>query len=95
MVLFNYIDLWSYSKVPTIQFSTDYRTVVFRKYLTIFLKSYKEYKQELFPYEAFHPNQYYGDYGQYHPLEAEINVGVVFVGFPDNSIPRMRVSEIK
>jgi hypothetical protein len=39
--IFNYIDLWSYSKVPTIQFSTEYRTVVFRKYLTIFLKCYK------------------------------------------------------
>ena len=40
--IFNYIDLWTYSKVPTIQFSTEYRTVVFRKYLTTFLKSYKE-----------------------------------------------------
>lgn len=39
--VFNYIDLWTYSKVPTIQFSTEYRTVVFRKYLTIFLKNYK------------------------------------------------------
>ena len=39
--IFNYIDLWSYSKVPTIQFSTEYRTVVFRKYLTIFLKGYR------------------------------------------------------
>lgn len=40
--LFTYIDFWTYSKVPTIQFSTDYRTVVFRKYLTIFLKKHKE-----------------------------------------------------
>ena len=40
--IFNYIDLLTYSKVPTIQFSTEYRTVVFRKYLTTFLKSYKE-----------------------------------------------------
>jgi hypothetical protein len=39
--IFNYIDFWTYSKVPTIQFSTDYRTAVFRKYLTIYLKSYK------------------------------------------------------
>lgn len=39
--IFNYIDFWVYSKVPTIQFSTEYRTVVFRKYLTIYLKSYK------------------------------------------------------
>lgn len=40
--IFNYIDFWMYSKIPTIQFSTDYRTAVFRKYLTIFLKCYKE-----------------------------------------------------
>ena len=40
--IFNYIDLWTYSKVPTIQFSTEYRTVVFRKYFTTFLTLYKE-----------------------------------------------------
>jgi hypothetical protein len=39
--IFTYIDFWAYSKIPTIQFSTDYRTVVFRRYLTLFLKSYK------------------------------------------------------
>lgn len=40
--IFNYIDFWMYSKIPTFQFSTEYRTVVFRKYLTIYLKSYKK-----------------------------------------------------
>jgi hypothetical protein len=39
--IFNYIDFWTYSKVPTFKFSTEYRTAVFRKYLTIYLKSYK------------------------------------------------------
>lgn len=39
--IFNYIDFWTYSKVPTMQFSTEYRSVVFRKYLTIYLKTYK------------------------------------------------------
>jgi hypothetical protein len=39
--IFNYIDFWMYSQVPTIQFSTEYRTVVFRKYLTIFLQKHK------------------------------------------------------
>lgn len=39
--IFNYIDFWMYSKVPTFQFSTEYRTVVFRRYLTIYLRSYK------------------------------------------------------
>ena len=39
--IFNYVDFWSYSKIPTFQFSTEYRTVVFRRYLAIYLKSYK------------------------------------------------------
>jgi hypothetical protein len=40
--IFNYIDFWKYSKVPTFTFSTKYRTIVFRKYLSIYLKSYKD-----------------------------------------------------
>lgn len=40
--IFNYIDFWMYSKIPTFQFSTEFRTVVFRKYLTLYLKSYKK-----------------------------------------------------
>ena len=40
--IFNYIDFWMYSKIPIFQFSTEYRTIVFRKYLTIFLKKHKD-----------------------------------------------------
>lgn len=40
--LFNYIDFWINSKIPTFQFSTEYRTIIFKRYLSIFLKSYKE-----------------------------------------------------
>lgn len=40
--IFNYIDFWTYSRVPAIKFSTDYRTIVFRKYLTTYLGSYKK-----------------------------------------------------
>ena len=39
--IFNYIDFWSNSKIPTLKFSTEYRTVVFKKYMTILLRSYK------------------------------------------------------
>lgn len=39
--IFNYIDFWIYSKIPTFQFSTEYRTIIFRKYLTTYLKCYK------------------------------------------------------
>ena len=51
--IFNYIDFWTYSKVPTIQFSTEYRTVVFRKYLTIYLKSYKKKISDFVNYKEY------------------------------------------
>jgi hypothetical protein len=40
--IFNYIDLWIFSKIPTLIFFTEYRTVIFKKYLTIYLKVYKD-----------------------------------------------------
>jgi hypothetical protein len=40
--IFNYIDFWIYSKIPTFKFSTEYRTIIFRRYLVIYLKSYKK-----------------------------------------------------
>jgi hypothetical protein len=40
--IFNYIDFWIHSRIPIFQFSTEYRTAVFRKYLVIYLKKYKE-----------------------------------------------------
>ena len=40
--IFSFIDFWRYSKVPTFRFSTEYRTVIFRKYLAIMLKAYKD-----------------------------------------------------
>jgi len=40
--IFNYINLWKYSMVPTLSFSTEYRTAVFRRYLVIYLGSYKD-----------------------------------------------------
>jgi hypothetical protein len=44
--IFNYIDFWTYSKIPTINFSTEYRTVVFRKYLSVYLSCYKKNLQK-------------------------------------------------
>lgn len=40
--MFSYIDFWIYSKVPTIRFSSEYRTIIFRKYLTILLMKYRD-----------------------------------------------------
>lgn len=40
--LFSYIDFWRYSKVPTLKFSSEFRTIAFRKYLSIYLKSHKD-----------------------------------------------------
>jgi len=51
--IFNYIDYWIYSKVPTIQYSTEYRTVVFRKYLKIFLQKHKSNLQNWIQDKSF------------------------------------------
>lgn len=40
--IFNYLNFWTYSKIPTLEFSSEFRTVVFKKYLTIYLKKHKE-----------------------------------------------------
>jgi hypothetical protein len=40
--IFTQMDYWTYSKVPTYDFGTDYRNVVFRKYLAIYLRVYKK-----------------------------------------------------
>lgn len=39
--IFNRIDFLLYSKIPAIKYSTEYRTAIFRKYLSIYLKSHK------------------------------------------------------
>lgn len=51
--LFTYIDFWLNSKIPTFQFSTEYRTFVFRKYLKLYLESYKEEILEFVKSENF------------------------------------------
>lgn len=51
--IFSFIDFWRYSKIPTFKFSTEYRTIVFRKYLTIMLKAYKDKIQSYVNSKAF------------------------------------------
>ena len=40
--IFSYIDYWIFSNIPSMSFSTEFRTVVFKKYLTIYLTSFKD-----------------------------------------------------
>lgn len=44
--IFSYIDYWITSRISALEFSTEYRTVVFRRYLIIFLESYKNLIRE-------------------------------------------------
>lgn len=39
--IFSYMDFWIYSNIPSMVFFTDFRTNVFKKYLTIFFTTYK------------------------------------------------------
>jgi hypothetical protein len=40
--IFNHINFLMYNKIPTFEFSSEFRTAVFRKYLTIYLKKHKD-----------------------------------------------------
>jgi len=51
--IFSYIDFWIYSKIPTFKFSSEYRTVVFRRYLSIFLKTHKDKIKEFIENKEF------------------------------------------
>lgn len=44
--IFSYIDYWITSRISSLEFSTEYRTIVFRRYLIIFLESYKNVIRE-------------------------------------------------
>jgi len=39
--VFNLIDFWVYSKIPTLSLSSEFRDAVFKKYLHIYFSSYK------------------------------------------------------
>ena len=92
--ILNYIDFWTYSKVPTFQFSTEYRTVVFRKYLTIFLKNYKR------NIEKFVSDKSYEEMDEPQILKAFLNLinqtvydyerEMVEVGIPSVIIEKMK-----
>lgn len=45
--IFNHIDYWTHSKIPIYTFSSEYRKVVFRKYLTIYLRSHKRLLRDI------------------------------------------------
>ena len=92
--IFNYIDFWTYSKVPTFQFSTEYRTAVFRKYLTIYLKNYRK------NIEKFILEKTYEDMDEPQILKAFLNLlnqtvydyekELVEVGIPSVIIEKMK-----
>lgn len=44
--IFIWIDIWINTKIPSMVFSNDFRTAVFRKYLTVYLMKYKENLKE-------------------------------------------------
>ena len=92
--IFNYIDFWTYSKIPTFTFSTEYRTVVFRKYLSVFLKSYKKNLQK------FVLEREYRDMDDAELLKALLNlVNTTIYDYErellDDGIPKIVIEKMK
>ena len=51
--IFNTIDFWVHSQVPTFEFDTDFKTNVFRTYFKIYLTSYKNILTKIFKNSDF------------------------------------------
>jgi len=92
--IFNYMDFWAYSKIPTFNFSTEYRTFVFRKYLSVFLKSYKNNLQK------FVLEKEYKDMGDAELLKGLLNlVNKTIYDYErellDDGIPKIIIEKMK
>ena len=92
--IFNYMDFWAYSKIPTFNFSTEYRTFVFRKYLSVFLKSYKNNLQK------FVLEKEYKDMGDAELLKSLLNlVNKTIYDYErellDDGIPKIIIEKMK
>jgi hypothetical protein len=88
------MDFWAYSKIPTFNFSTEYRTFVFRKYLSVFLKSYKNNLQK------FVLEKEYKDMGDAELLKSLLNlVNKTIYDYErellDDGIPKIIIEKMK
>lgn len=92
--IFNYINLWKYSMVPTMNFSTEYRTIVFRKYLTIYLGCYRDDLKEFLKtdYKSMGPSEIKGAFlNMINKIIYDYERQMVDVGIPKIIIEKMKV----
>ena len=92
--IFNYINLWKYSMVPTMNFSTEYRTVVFRKYLSIYLGCYRDDLKEFLDtdYESMGPSEIKGAFlDMINKIIYDYERKMVDAGIPHIIVEKMKV----
>lgn len=92
--IFNYINLWKYSMVPTMNFSTEYRTVVFRKYLTIYLGCYRDDLKEFLQsdYKSMGPSEIKGAFlDMINKIIYDYERKMVDAGIPHIIVEKMKV----
>ena len=92
--IFNYINLWKYSMVPTMNFSTEYRTVVFRKYLTIYLGCYRDDLKDFLEtdYESMGPSEIKGAFlDMINKIIYDYERKMVDAGIPHIIVEKMKV----
>jgi hypothetical protein len=92
--IFNYINLWKYSMVPTMNFSTEYRTIVFRKYLTIYLGCYRDDLKEFLKtdYKSMGPSEIKGAFlNMINKIIYDYERQMVDAGIPKIIIEKMKV----
>jgi hypothetical protein len=92
--IFNYINFWIYSKIPTFEFSSEYRTLVFRKYLTIYLKKHREVLKKFVEeksYEQMDENQIWNKFlSLINEIIYDYETEMISIGIPKVIIEKMK-----
>lgn len=93
--IFSYIDFWVSNKIPSMVFANDFRTAVFRKYLSVYLLKYKNNLKEFVTdkkYQTMSENELFGALiGLVNKTIYEYEMELTEIGVPHIVISRMKI----
>lgn len=93
-VVFSQFDFWMVQKIPTLNFKSKFRNLVFRDYLTIYLKAYKSNIESFInskKYETLDNNQFWNSISELlNNITKEYEAEMVLIGIPALVIEKMK-----
>lgn len=94
-VVFSQFDFWMVQKIPTLNFKTKFRNLVFRDYLAIYLKVYKIHIENFVKskkYETLDNNEFWNSISELiNTITKEYELEMSTIGIPILVIEKMKI----